>query len=168
MVLGVHVWLLRSWSLIMCSTVLAACWSQSCGEDGEGHWVNMQWPHCPIVHVHWVTRHSLKGPASVVNQCPWAAQQQTDKEQALTFYLTVSHLCHIRHRCHTVVNTGNQFWATVWPSQSYSGRDFSAVGFKHNFGISAGVFEVTCMQGPSHSASRSGRLLGWALAWLPV
>lgn len=32
--------------------------------------VNMHWPHCPIVHVACVARHPLKGPASVVNQCP--------------------------------------------------------------------------------------------------
>ena len=147
-------------------------WCRGCEEDSEGHWVNMQRPCCPIVHVLWVTRHPLKGPASVVNQCPWTAQPQTDKEQALAFGLTVSSFCHAhcpRHpRQAAVLHAGNQSWAAVQPFWLCAWCDCAAVWFAHNLGVSAGVFEVACAQRPSRSAVRSGRLLGWALAWLPV
>ncbi|TNN51651.1 hypothetical protein EYF80_038167 [Liparis tanakae] len=65
---------------------------QGCGEESEGHWVNAQRPGRPIVRVLRVTRHPLKGPASVVNQRPSTAQPQTDKERASAVGLTVSSL----------------------------------------------------------------------------
>lgn len=50
----------------------------------------VHWPHCLIVHVACVARHPLKEPASVMNQCLWTAQPQTDKGRDSTFSPTVS------------------------------------------------------------------------------
>lgn len=46
------------------------------------------------------------------------------------------------------------------PSWPRPGCARTAAWFEHKLGISAGVFEVACMQRPPHGAARSGRLLG--------
>lgn len=149
-------------------------WSQDCGDlrtvKGTG-WTRSGRAALLYMCSKWHVIPS-KGPASVVNQCPWTAQPQTDKEQALVYGLTVSSHCHAHCERHprqaAMLHTGNQSSAAVRSLWLCAWCDYAAVWFTHNLGVLAGVFEVACVQRPSRSAVRSSMLLGWALACLPV
>lgn len=66
-----------------------------------------------------------------------------------------------QHPClAATLHAGNLSRVTAQPLWPCLGCDRAAAWFKHNLGISAGVFEVACMQRPSHGAAKSGRLLG--------